>query len=176
MIIVMSDSHADRTAIEAIKSEYFGKASALIHCGDSELQASDPIWNGVTVVKGNCDYDSDYPSSVILKIDGQNLVVTHGHLQGLTAWGEGNLYDFAREERADILCFGHIHRPVCEIRNNCLCINPGSVAKPRGEWTEKMYAVIEVVQDSIHKSFRVSYRDLQHKPISGLQLELELLK
>ncbi|MDR0299251.1 MAG: metallophosphoesterase [Streptococcaceae bacterium] len=176
MIIVMSDSHTERTVIEDIKTEYLDKASAIIHCGDSELPVNDLIWSGITVVGGNCDYDPEYKDYQSLEVENQHLLVTHGHLQGLSGWGEGRLFDFAAEQHADILCFGHIHRPVCEIRNGCLCINPGSVAQPRGDWKEKMYTVIEIFEDSVHKNFKISYRNLKHEPIKGLQLELEMLK
>ena len=37
-IIVMSDSHGDRTIVEEIKTYYLGKVDAIFHNGDSELQ------------------------------------------------------------------------------------------------------------------------------------------
>ena len=37
MIIVMSDSHGESKVIQDIKATYQDEASAIIHCGDSEL-------------------------------------------------------------------------------------------------------------------------------------------
>lgn len=176
MIVIMSDSHSERKVIENIKVEYAGRASAIIHCGDSELPSNDKIWQGLTVVAGNCDYDSGYKNVQLLQADGQRIVVTHGHLYGLNVMTLGNLPYLAEEEAADIVCFGHIHRPVAEIIDNRLFLNPGSVAQPRGNWQIKMYAVIEIIEDSVHKTFKISYRDLQHQPIPELQLRLELMK
>ena len=60
MFVVMSDSHTDRDVIKKIKKRYEGTASALFHCGDSELPSNDDIWQGINVVAGNCDYDEGY--------------------------------------------------------------------------------------------------------------------
>ena len=54
-IIVMSDSHGDRDIVEDIKKRYQGKVDAIFHNGDSELESSDPVWDGIYVVRGNCD-------------------------------------------------------------------------------------------------------------------------
>ena len=53
MFVVMSDSHTDRDVIKKIKKRYEGTASALFHCGDSELPSNDDIWQGINVVAGN---------------------------------------------------------------------------------------------------------------------------
>jgi putative phosphoesterase len=172
----MSDSHSDGRVVENIKNEYAGRASAIIHCGDSELPSSDSIWQGITVVAGNCDYDRAYQDYQVVEADGERVLVTHGHLYGLNVLTLGNLPYLAEQENADILCFGHIHRPVAEIIDKRLFINPGSVAQPRGDWKIKMYVVIELFEDRVHKSFSISYRDLQHQPIPELQLRLEVLK
>jgi putative phosphoesterase len=176
MIVIMSDSHSERRVIESIKNEYKDKTSAIIHCGDSELPSDDKIWQGITVVAGNCDYDPGYKGFQLLEADGQRIVVTHGHLYGLNVLTLGTLPYLAEQELADVLCFGHVHRPVAELIDKRLFINPGSVAQPRGDWQIKMYAVIDVFEDSVHKSFDISYRNLQHQPIPELQLRLEVLK
>lgn len=44
MFVVMSDSHYDRDVVQSIKSKYLNEATAIFHCGDSELPSSDEIW------------------------------------------------------------------------------------------------------------------------------------
>ena len=67
-IIVMSDSHGERDIIVDIKNRYQGKVDAIFHNGDSELESSDPVWDGIHVVRGNCDYDSGYPERLVVKL------------------------------------------------------------------------------------------------------------
>ena len=53
-IIVMSDSHGERDIVVDIKNRYQG-SRCYFHNGDSELESSDPVWEGIHVVRGNCD-------------------------------------------------------------------------------------------------------------------------
>ena len=167
MIIVMSDSHGESKIIQEIKTKYQDQASAIIHCGDSELDATDSIWNGITVVKGNCDFDDGFPESTIVSADHENIFVTHGHLVGVN-FGLVRLTAAARENKCSLALFGHLHTPIATIEDGILCLNPGSVSQPRGQYNIKMYAIIEPTQDN----YRISYRTLDHQPIPNLQFEL----
>lgn len=167
MIIVMSDSHGESKVIQDIKSKYQNEASAIIHCGDSELTANDSIWDGITVVRGNCDYGNDFPESAVLTADDNKIFVTHGHLYGVN-FGLSRLTDAAESVHANIALFGHLHTPIATIEDGILCLNPGSVAQPRGAYQTKMYAQITTSPDAYH----ISYRDLKHNVISDLQFKL----
>ena len=174
MFVVMSDSHSDRGIVEDIKNRYWTKASAIFHCGDSELPSSDPIWHGLTVVAGNCDYDEGYKNYQLCKVEGKKILITHGHLYGV-GLGLDRLSYFAEQEEADVTLFGHIHRPVVELIGRRLFINPGSVSKPRGEWNIKMYALVEVFTDKAHTRYKISYRDRKHRKIPKLQFVKEFV-
>ena len=167
MIIVMSDSHGDRNIVEEIKNKYQSQASAIIHCGDSELSSDDNIWNGITVVAGNCDFDSGYKDYQILETDGKKVLVTHGHLAGVN-FGLDRLNYLADEEDADIVLFGHLHRPILEQTEGKIFINPGSVSQPRGEFSDKMYCKIDLSQNGYH----IQYLDTNHKPIKELEFQI----
>lgn len=71
MFVVMSDSHYDRDVVKSIKSKYLNEATAIFHCGDSELPSSDEIWQGITVVAGNCDYDSGNHDFLTQEVEGK---------------------------------------------------------------------------------------------------------
>lgn len=167
MFVVMSDSHYDRQVVMAIKEKYQNTATAIFHCGDSELDSSDPIWSGLTVVRGNCDDDPGYPEVDSKRVEGKMVLITHGHLYNV-GFGLDQYSYLAEEIGADIALFGHIHQPVAERINGILYLNSGSVAQPRGHYQIKMYATIEVSQDK----YIVSYRDLNHRPIEELQFVL----
>ena len=103
-IIVMSDSHGDREIVSNIKQRYQGEVDAIFHNGDSELPSSDPIWDGIKVVRGNCDYDTGYPERLTTYLDDIVIAQTHGHLYNINfTWDRLDL--FAQEEDADI-CLG----------------------------------------------------------------------
>ena len=89
-IIVMSDSHGERDIVVDIKNRYQGKVDAIFHNGDSELESSDPVWEGIHVVRGNCDYDSGYPERLIVKLGdviiAQTMVIFMALILPGTSW------------------------------------------------------------------------------------------
>ncbi|XCY70701.1 metallophosphoesterase [Streptococcus iniae] len=151
-IIVMSDSHGDRDIVAAIKGKYEGQVDAIFHNGDSELQASDPIWQGIHVVGGNCDYDSAYCDDLVIDLDGDIIAQTHGHLYQINfTWDR--LDYFAQEKSATLCLYGHLHRPAARKLGQTIFVNPGSVSQPRGDVNETLYARIQLSTDSIKVEF-----------------------
>ena len=167
MFVVMSDSHYDREVVAAIKAKYQKSATAIFHCGDSELSSSDEVWEGIDVVAGNCDYDDGYPEFLVKEVGGKRVVIAHGD-HFYVGLGLDRYSYFAEEKQADIALFGHIHRPVVQKINNIIYVNPGSVSQPRGSYNIKMYAVIELQGEQL----KISYKNLQHESIPDLQFIL----
>lgn len=167
-ILVMSDSHGDRQIIQDVKDHWNGKVQAMIHCGDSELKANDTVWQGMTVVAGNMDWDSGYQDIQEIQVGDTKIGVTHGHLYNV-GFGLDRLYYLAEELEVDVMCFGHIHRPVAQVEQGILLINPGSILQPRGEYDIKMYAIVDVTDEA----FDIQYYTRSHAPISGLHVVLE---
>ena len=89
-IIVMSDSHGERDIVVDIKKRYQGKVDAIFHNGDSELESSDSVWEGIHVVRGNCDYDSGYPERLVVKLGDvilrKRMVISLGLILPGTSW------------------------------------------------------------------------------------------
>lgn len=163
-LIIMSDSHGDRAIVEQIKEHYQGKVDAIFHNGDSELSADDSVWEGIYVVKGNCDFGPDYPDSLITKLPNLTIAQTHGHLYGINfEWGK--LDFFAQEADADLCLYGHLHRPAAWKNGKTVFINPGSVSQPRGEVKERLYAKVEVDEKMIKVDFFTLNHDL-YPPLS----------
>ena len=159
-IIVMSDSHGDREIVEDIKKTYQGKVDAIFHNGDSELPSSDPVWEGgIHVVRGNCDYDNGYPERLVIQLGDITIAQTHGHLYNINfTWDRLDL--FAQEADADICLYGHLHRPAAWRNGKTIFINPGSVSQPRGDVQEKLYAKVEITQDTIKVTYYTRHHDL----------------
>lgn len=166
--VVMSDSHGDYLIVQDIKNKYEGKVTAIFHNGDSEVPANDPVWRGISVVRGNCDWDGDYPDNEIYKQDGLTIVQTHGHLYGINfVWTKLDL--FAQSEDADICLYGHLHRPAAWKNGKTVFINPGSVSQPRGEVNECLYALVTVTDDKIV----VDFYTRQHQLYPSLSQEFD---
>mgnify|MGYP000839536961 FL=1 len=79
-IIVMSDSHGDRSIVEAIKEKYLDQVDGIFHNGDSELKSDDPVWEGIHVVQGNMDFYDGYPERLVTQLGPTRIIQTHGHL------------------------------------------------------------------------------------------------
>lgn len=157
--VVMSDSHGDYDIVKAIKDRYQGKVDAIFHNGDSELKSSDPVWDGIYVVRGNCDYDDGYPENNVVELNGVTIAQTHGHLYQINfMWDRLDL--FAQEAGADICLYGHLHRASAWRMEDIVFINPGSVLQPRGEVMEKLYALVTVTDTTIKVDFYTRNHEL----------------
>lgn len=166
-ILVMSDSHGDRSIVKEIKDRYVGKVAAIFHNGDSELPSSDDIWSGMQVVQGNCDWGGNYPESLVTEVGGLRIAQTHGHLYGIN-YGWQRLDYWAQEVEADICLYGHLHIPAAEVRGQTLFLNPGSVSQPRGLVREPLYALVTVFPER----FLVEFYTRDHAVFPALTKEL----
>jgi putative phosphoesterase len=101
----------------------------ILHAGDvgthavlRELGAIAPVH----AVMGNVDGpELDLPRRVDLTLGGVKIIVTHGHeLGGPTP------YNLASSYEADVIVYGHTHKPLIETRGRTLIVNPGA-AGPR---------------------------------------------
>ncbi len=127
-ILVVSDTHGDmRTLMKAVNAQ--PSAEIIVHCGDGDEQVQylkDTIKDKMIVgVRGNCDWCSSLPSKEILSVCGKKIFITHGHLYNAKV-GMYNIICAAREEKADILLFGHTHNAMTYYEDGLYVMNPGS--------------------------------------------------
>lgn len=98
--------------------------------------------NRVAAVRGNCDCEVDqmvleFPvlaDYALVEADGVSLYVTHGHL-----WNEEHLPPMAK---GTVLLHGHTHVPVCNVHEDYIYMNPGSVSIPK-EGSRHSYMTLE---------------------------------
>lgn len=62
-------------------------------------------------------------------MDGLHLFITHGHYY-YVSMGEDHLKEEARGRGADIVMYGHTHRPSITREKDLTVVNPGSIAIP----------------------------------------------
>ena len=110
-ILVFSDTHGDFTHMnDCIKRH--PDAEVIVHCGDGADQAQrvkllypDKM---VVCVRGNCDLASPLPAVETFTVLGKNIMVTHGHYYEVK-YHLTKLFYAAKENRCDIVLFGHTH-------------------------------------------------------------------
>jgi len=94
------------------------------------------------MVPGNNDFFSTLPRERTLKLEGFNIWITHGH-NYYVSMDPSILKSEAAARGADIVMFGHTHRPIVENRDGLIAVNPGSISYPRQENRKPSYILME---------------------------------
>jgi putative phosphoesterase len=100
----------------------------ILHAGDvggraviAWLEAIAPV----RAVSGNTDGHGEYPASFACLLEGTRIHVSHGH-----EVGRPTPERLAAKYTADVIVYGHTHRPLVQNVGATLVINPGA-AGPR---------------------------------------------
>jgi hypothetical protein len=134
---LLSDTHMPARGLvlpEPVFAAFEG-VSAILHAGDlNRLEMLDPLaaLAAVHAVAGNTDgWDVKRVLSRqrTLSFDGLTVGLTHGDQGSGSSSLERALSHFPQ---ADVVVFGHSHRPLIERRGRVLLINPGSPTDKRG--------------------------------------------
>lgn len=92
----------------------------------------------VTYVPGNCDFYTTAAPSLLREVRGTRIFLTHGHLFGVKT-GLTRLLLEGKRLGAQLVLFGHTHRPLLEQRDGIWLLNPGSCSASSGS-----YAVVDL--------------------------------
>ncbi|MFD1927239.1 metallophosphoesterase [Sporosarcina siberiensis] len=160
-IIVMSDSHGDKETVKAVSLQSGDK---YFHCGDSELAYTDPVFLEMHKVRGNCDFDADFPAKLVVPVGDKKVLTVHGHEHGVKE-SLTRLYYSAKENNADIVLFGHSHLYGAEMIDGVLFVNPGSTMQPRGG-KKPTYAEIEW-----NGTVAVTFKNMDHNVVDSISFK-----
>jgi hypothetical protein len=146
---VISDTHiANKNEhVPAIILDVFRQMDMVFHAGDmvdlrviDELKAACPK---VLAVSGNMDPEAvrnKYPQKQIIEVAGYKIGLMHGCGAPL------NLVDLLKcafkEDKPNIIVFGHSHKPMNEFIDNVLFFNPGSATDFTADYNS--YGIIEL--------------------------------
>src|SRR5690625_706391 len=166
-LLIVSDSHGLTTELQMIRERH--NISHNIHCGDSELNNSDPVIEDFLTVEGNCDIPGEFNVEETLMIDHLNVYITHGHLYRVKSTLLPLTYR-AAEVKADIVCFGHSHVAGTEKIDHRIYINPGSIRMPRKR-TNKTYVIVSWKN---HGHINVEFFDINGHIIDDLSTTISL--
>lgn len=143
-VLIVSDTHGRDDNLETVVNRET-PFDMLVHCGDVEGRelfiealADCPC----SIVSGNNDFFTDLPREDVIDIEGNKVLVTHGHYYGVSMEFD-QLAEAAKARGCNAAFFGHIHVPVLEKLDGVLLVNPGSLAFPRQRGRRPSYAVLE---------------------------------
>ncbi len=150
-ILLVSDTHGrEDTLEEALELE---KPDFMCHMGDVEgsedyirVIAECPL----AMVAGNNDFWTDLNPEVTIELQGFRILLTHGHYYYPHA-GTERLKAAGYRAGADIVLFGHTHRPTLEIDKGIIVANPGSLTFPRQEKRRPSYMVLYLEKGKLPK-------------------------
>lgn len=143
-IVVVSDTHrTDRPGLRGSLRDAVRSADLVIHAGDfttgSVVDGFQTVSREFLAVHGNADtaaVKARLPEARSLEVAGVRIAVTHTQ-----RGGETGLSYFGAERGAALVISGHTHRSHVRDTGECILLNPGSHADPRGG--EATYAVLE---------------------------------
>ncbi|MDS0297494.1 metallophosphoesterase [Halogeometricum sp. S1BR25-6] len=148
MLTVVSDTHStDSHRLTGRTLDAVREAELVVHLGDFMrelvLDAFESESSRLLGVYGNND-DAEIrdrlPEARNFTFAGLTFAATHTRRGGSTA-----LSMFGRERDADVVLFGHSHRPTFEATGEATLLNPGSHAQPRGH--RAAHAELEAMTD-----------------------------
>ena len=131
--MIVSDTHRRHGNLsEALYNE--GDIDMLIHLGD--VEGEEDIISGMAgcqciFIAGNNDFFSQTDREKEISIGKYRAFLTHGHMYGVSFELE-TIKEEARARKADIVMFGHTHKPHLEYcEDGLVVLNPGSLSYPR---------------------------------------------
>jgi putative phosphoesterase len=174
---VISDTHIPHRMkiMPPIVYEYLQGCEVILHAGDLEdIHVLDPLRQiaPVYAVRGNVHWqasmgahDQDLPLEVVLPIAGHIVYLTHGHINFMRTMvdkvvhittqptlAEVNHSIMSRLARikpreADIVIFGHTHKPCTEWVGGTLYFNPGAVCRTERPPLQPTMGRLELTDD-----------------------------
>lgn len=154
-VMIVSDTHGKiGNLAEAIDRE--GRLDMLIHLGDFEGDdeaISEMCGCKLMLVPGNNDFFSALPKEIETEIAGKKVLLTHGHYYYVSL-DLATIRNEAVARGIDIVMFGHIHRPVIEVDEDVVLINPGSLSYPR-QADKKCTYIMMTISDEGEFSFEL---------------------
>ena len=156
-ILIVSDTHRQNDNFFRLLDMY-EPFDLVIHCGDvegSEYAISESAGCPVRMVAGHNDFFSELPREQEFMLGSYKVWLTHGHSY-YVSMGNETICKEAAGRDVDIVMYGHSHKPVVEITDDVIAVNPGSLTYPRQEGRRPSYIIMELDEDG-EAQFAIHY-------------------
>lgn len=141
-ILLVSDTHGRNGLLQEVMEKE--RPDFLCHMGDVEGSADfirSEAKCPVAIVGGNNDFWSDLESELCFELEGFRIFMTHGH-EYYVSLGTDRLKKAGEKCGADIVLYGHTHRPTLEEERAIILANPGSLTYPRQNGHQPSYMLL----------------------------------
>ena len=127
-LLVLSDSHGAVDAMRLVVERE--RPDGVLFLGDC-LPDAECLQKGyanlkLEAVPGNCDWGSLDEPERLIELDGVRILMMHGHTWNVK-YESIRAYYAAKEMGADVLLYGHTHRPMVDYDGILYTMNPGSI-------------------------------------------------
>lgn len=145
-ILVVSDSHGmEMNLRQAVLSQ--PTADIVIHLGDGAAEA-ERVKNSFPdkmflQVRGNCDWMAALPNAGTYTAEGAKIFYTHGHVYNVKS-GLYTAVCAAREQKANVLLYGHTHEALTDYDDGLYIMNPGALSG----W-KASYGILDITPQGI---------------------------
>ena len=156
-ILIVSDTHRyHENYLHVLKR--VAPIDMVIHCGDiegGEYVIAKSAGCPVQMVQGNNDFFSDLPREKEFRLGKYRVWLTHGHTYGVSV-GNNLIKAEAIDKGVDIVMFGHSHKPVVDIDDEIIAVNPGSLTYPRQDGRKPSFIIMELDKNG-EAHFTINY-------------------
>lgn len=147
-VLIVSDTHGRHSGLEQAIAEA-GKIDMLVHLGDvegGEAYIESLVDCEKHIVRGNNDFFTDLLPEEEFYIGDLHAFITHGHKYYVSLDPE-QIKEEGRARGADVVMFGHTHRPYLDEDEDITVLNPGSISFPRQIGRQESYMIMEIADD-----------------------------
>ena len=145
-VLIVSDSHNKCYYLEKVL-EKVQPIDLMIHLGDfegDERRIRELVSCPIAMVSGNNDYFTEIPRDDFIEMGQYYIMITHGHKYGVN-YGLDQIKEIAMLNGANIVMFGHTHRPMIDLTNDTIwAINPGSISLPRQNGKKPSFIIMDI--------------------------------
>ena len=144
-VLIVSDTHGRHQNLDRAL-EAAGPIDLFVHLGD--VEGGEYYINAVVpcekhIVRGNNDFFSDLPREEEFYIGEKKVFITHGN-NYYVSLGPEQIREEGGARGADIVMYGHTHRPYLDQQTDITVLNPGSLSYPRQEGRKGSYMIMEL--------------------------------
>ncbi|WP_434310936.1 metallophosphoesterase [Hominifimenecus sp. rT4P-3] len=159
-VLVVSDTHRYLNHFVTVL-ERVSPVDRVLHLGDVEGE-EDVIRSlcenvPVEFVAGNNDFFSHEEREKEIVLENYRILMTHGHMYGVST-GLSRLAAEGEARGAQVVLYGHTHRPLIDHRGALTLMNPGSLSYPRQPGRKPSFGILEIdAKGEIH--FTINFLD-----------------
>ena len=143
-ICLISDSHGNKDKIEDFLLD--SNFDYIFFMGDGLRDFRDIYLDNLKKVSGNCDFFSDEANTIFTIICGKKIMITHGHMYKAKLT-KSLMANYAKQNNAQIVCYGHTHIQKDETIDCVRLINPGS-------FKNGQYAILNIEENKVEVEFK----------------------